>query len=121
MLLFAVIFINLALLAYTIGVWSEKISGKLKAKHLAFFWAGLLFDTIGTMFMEQLNTRHEINVHGITGMTALLLMLVHAVWATVVLWKRREDKMKQFHRFSLAVWAVWLVPYLIGVGLSIFK
>lgn len=121
MLLYAVIFINLALVSYTIGVWSEKISGTLRARHLIFFWAGLVFDTVGTMFMEQLNTHHVINLHGITGMTALVLMLVHAVWASIVLWKRKEEKMKQFHRFSLIVWAIWLIPYLIGVALSIFK
>ncbi|NOU97017.1 TIGR03987 family protein [Paenibacillus sp. LMG 31456] len=121
MLLFAVLFINLALVAYTIGVWSEKISGRLKPKHLGFFVAGLLFDAIGTGFMEQLNTSREINLHGITGMAALLLMFIHAIWAAVVLWRKKENQIRQFHKFSLIVWGLWLVPYLIGVGLSIFK
>ena len=48
MLAAAVIFINLALIAYTIGVWSEKRSGELKMKHLVFFGFGLIFDTIGS-------------------------------------------------------------------------
>ncbi|MBE1440937.1 putative repeat protein (TIGR03987 family) [Paenibacillus sp. OAS669] len=121
LLFFAVLFINLALVAYTIGVWAEKISGRLKPKHLAFFFSGLLFDGIGTGFMGQLNPNKEINLHGITGMVALLLMLIHAIWAAIVLWRKKEKQIGQFHTFSLVVWGLWLVPYLIGVGLSIFK
>lgn len=121
MLFFAVLFINLALVAYTIGVWSEKISGRLKPKHLVFFIAGLLFDGMGTGFMGQLNTSREINLHGITGMVALLLMFIHAIWAAIVLWRKKEHQIRQFHKFSLVVWGLWLIPYLIGVALSIFK
>ena len=42
------IIISLALVFYSIGVWSERIQGKLKPRHLIFFWAGLLCDTWGT-------------------------------------------------------------------------
>ncbi|MCM3272443.1 HsmA family protein [Paenibacillus elgii] len=121
MLALAVIFINLALVAYTIGVWGEKLSGRLKSKHLVYFFIGLLFDMLGTSFMEKLNTSREINLHGITGAVALILMLVHAIWAAVVLWRKNEKQIDRFHKFSLAVWGLWLIPYLIGVGLSIFK
>ena len=34
MLIYAIIFINLAFVFYTIGVWSEKIQKKLKGWHL---------------------------------------------------------------------------------------
>lgn len=121
LLLYAVIFINLALISYTTGVWSEKIAGSLKPKHLIFFWAGLVFDTIGTMVMKRLNTHHVINIHGVTGAIALWLMFIHAIWATFVIWKKREDELKKFHRLSLIVWTMWLVPYFIGVGLGISR
>ena len=51
------------------------------------------------------------DVHGVTGVIAILLMLVHAVWATVVLVRRDERLIHTFHRFSIVVWLVWLVPY----------
>ncbi|UQZ82431.1 hypothetical protein SK3146_01588 [Paenibacillus konkukensis] len=121
MLAMAVIFINLALVAYTIGVWGEKLSGRLKPKHLVYFFSGLLFDGIGTSFMQQLNTSREINLHGITGAAALILMLIHAIWAAIVLWRKSEKQIQQFHKFSLMVWGLWLIPYLIGVALSIIK
>ncbi|WCN36331.1 HsmA family protein [Aneurinibacillus uraniidurans] len=118
MLTFAVVFINVALVLYTIGVWSERRAGQLKGKHLLFFWGGLLFDTLGTTFMEKLSTAHSLNLHAVTGITALVLMLIHALWATVVYFTKNKERVTRFHTFSLSVWGIWLVPYLIGVGLS---
>ena len=39
-------------------------------------------------------------------------MLIHAVWATLVLIKRDEKAIRNFHKFSLIVWFIWLIPYL---------
>jgi uncharacterized repeat protein (TIGR03987 family) len=108
----AVIAINLALLLYSIGVWSERFSGRLKAWHLAFFWGGLTFDTWGTGLMFDMAGRLSFDVHGLTGVVAILLMLVHALWATVVLLRKDEDLIRNFHKFSVVVWLIWLVPYL---------
>ncbi|KQL49953.1 hypothetical protein AN963_09815 [Brevibacillus choshinensis] len=118
MLAMAVIFINLALVSYTIGVWMEKRAGELKATHLAYFTFGLVFDMVGTSFMKLLATSPGLNLHGITGLSALILMFLHTAWACVVLMKKKENQIKQFHRFSLIVWTIWLIPYGIGVALS---
>jgi uncharacterized repeat protein (TIGR03987 family) len=115
MLLYAVITINLALVFYTIGVWSEKKQGELKKWHLAMFSFGLVFDTIGTTLMSKLSEGgFQLNFHGITGMIALLLMLFHALWAIVVLVKNDKRTKAQFHKFSLIVWIIWLIPFLSG-------
>ena len=106
------IVISLALVFYSIGVWSERFQGSLKPWHLAFFWSGLVCDTWGTGLMIDMAGGLTADVHGITGVTAILLMLVHAVWATVVLVKRDETAIRNFHKFSLVVWLIWLVPYL---------
>lgn len=45
--LLSTILITLALVFYTIGVWRERIAGRLKAWHLIFFWGGFVFDTTG--------------------------------------------------------------------------
>ena len=107
----ATIAITLALSLYTIGVWSERLQGRLKPWHLGFFWAGLVCDTIGTGIMIDYVGGLTGDVHGVTGVIAILLMLVHAVWATVVLVRRDERLIHTFHRFSIVVWLVWLVPY----------
>jgi uncharacterized repeat protein (TIGR03987 family) len=117
----AIVTISLALVFYTLGVWSEKFAGRLRLGHLVFFWVGLVFDTTGTTLMSEIAGGWKVNFHGITGFLAILLMLSHALWATVVFIGRDEDKLKSFHKFSLLVWLVWLVPYLSGMVAAMLR
>jgi uncharacterized repeat protein (TIGR03987 family) len=116
--LLSLILITMALVFYTIGVWSERLAGRLKAWHLIFFWGGFVFDTIGTGVMMELAGGLTFDLHGVTGVIAILLMLVHAIWATVVLLRKDERAIVNFHKFSLVVWLIWLVPYFSGFFLS---
>ena len=114
----SMILITLALVFYSIGVWSERIAGRLKGWHLIFFWGGLIFDTIGTGMMMDMAGGITLDIHGVTGVLAILLMVVHAVWATAVLVRKDERAIVNFHRFSVLVWAIWLVPYFTGFFVS---
>jgi uncharacterized repeat protein (TIGR03987 family) len=114
----SMILITFALVFYTIGVWSERLSGRLKSWHLIFFWGGLVFDTIGTGMMMEMAGQLTADLHGLTGLLAIALMLVHAIWATVVLLRKDERAILNFHKFSLVVWLIWLVPYFSGFFLS---
>ena len=114
----SMILITFALVFYTIGVWSERLSGRLKSWHLIFFWGGLVFDTIGTGMMMEMAGQLTADLHGLTGLLAIALMLVHAIWATVVLLRKDELAILNFHKFSLLVWLIWLVPYFSGFFLS---
>ena len=111
----------LALTCYSIGVWSEKFAGKLKAWHLVFFWIGFVFDTTGTTAMSDMAGGIKINFHGVTGVLAILLMLGHAVWASVVLMQKKETALKNFHKFSLAVWIIWLIPFFSGMVAAMMR
>ena len=115
----ATVVITLALVFYSVGVWSERILGRLKAWHLVFFWLGLLCDTVGTGMMFEMAGGMMFDVHGLTGLLAISLMFGHAVWATIVLARRDERLITSFHKFSVAVWVIWLVPYLSPMFLSI--
>lgn len=53
--------------------------------------------------------------HGIAGLSVILLMLFHAVWATVVLIKKDTKMMTTFHTLSVIVWFIWLIPYISGL------
>lgn len=115
MLTYAVISITSALVFYTIGVWSEKKQGVLKSWHLVIFWIGLIFDTLGTTLMSKIaNDTFELNFHGITGLLAIILMLFHAIWATIVLFRNNEKLKADFHKFSIIVWIIWLIPFMSG-------
>ena len=107
----ASIIITLALVLYSIGVWSERVAGRLKPWHLTFFWLGFVCDTLGTGMMFELAGGMTFTLHAVTGLVAIVLMLVHALWATIVLLRKDEHWIRSFHRFSLAVWLIWLVPY----------
>ncbi|MAT97911.1 MAG: TIGR03987 family protein [Anaerolineaceae bacterium] len=106
-----VIIINLALVFYSIGVWSERFAGRLKVWHLAFFWLGIVCDTWGTGLMFEMVGGLTYDVHGISGLAAIILMFIHALWATAVLLRKDENAIRNFHKFSVAVWVIWLIPY----------
>ncbi len=107
-----------ALSFYSIGVWGEKIVGRLKPWHLFFFWFGLLFDTLGTTAMGQIAGGFSFNLHAVTGLAAIVLMIVHAIWATLVLVQKREAAIHNFHRISIFVWLLWLIPFFSGMVLA---
>lgn len=126
-LIAAITAITLALVFYTRGVFSERKAKVLKKNHVIIFYLGLICDTTGTFLMSQIakigvsgiSPTSEM-IHGITGTIAILLMLFHAVWATWVLYKNDKEKQRVFHKFSIFVWCIWLIPYVIGaiIGMS---
>lgn len=123
MLVIAIVAINLALVAYSIGVWGERLQHTLKRWHTVFFCIGLAFDTTGTSVMTAIASSAGssgglagglVTLMAVSGTIAILLMDVHAAWAIVVLVRGRERELASFHRFSIVVWAIWLIPYLAG-------
>ncbi len=122
MVLYSVISMCLALTFYSVGVWSEKKQGTLKKWHLYVFWAGLIFDTLGTTIMSSISIgSFKLDFHGITGLLAIILMLVHALWASVVLVKNNENMKIKFHKFSIIVWSIWLIPFISGAIFAMTK
>jgi len=120
--LYAVIFMLLALTFYSIGVWGEKFQSTLKKWHVYVFWIGLVFDTAGTTIMSQIaQGGFKVNFHGITGLLAIILMLFHAIWATFVINKNNEKTKLNFHKFSIIVWLIWLIPFVSGAIFGMAK
>ena len=116
-----VIVINLALLFYSIGVWSERLSGRLKVWHTVFFWLGIICDTWGTGLMFEIVGGLTFDIHGLSGVLAIVLMFIHAIWATVVLVKKDEKMIANFHKFSVTVWFIWLIPYFSPMALRMVE
>ena len=126
MLIFAIILITGALALYTAGVWGERRSGTLTPGHVALFAGGFLCDASGTFLMSQIAGAGTYTTPGvasvlttlmaITGGLALILMGIHLAWAIGVLVKGSAASRATFHRFSVIVWAIWLVPYFTGMA-----
>lgn len=113
--LYALIYFTLALIFYSVGVWAERIKKTLKPWHLIFFWLGLITDTLGTAYVKKLTGIVIYNFHTITGILGLLLMFIHTIWATYIVIKNDPKQISSFHKFSLFVWLVWLIPYITGL------
>ena len=116
-LLLAIVSMFLAATLYTVAVFSERKAGILKPWHLALFWLGLVFDTYGTTLMSQIAGGWKWDVHGIIGLTAVLLMLLHSVWATIALLFKQEGVLQTFKKFSVHVWALWMAAFISGIVL----
>lgn len=116
-LIFPSIVMSLALVAYSAGVWLERARRDLKASHVLLFWAGLACDGFATSIMRGFVAAGEDPgiMHTLTGLGAFGLMAIHAVWATFVLRTGSAEARAGFHRYSIVVWAVWLLPYFGGM------
>jgi uncharacterized repeat protein (TIGR03987 family) len=106
--------ILLAAVLYTIAVFGERKAGTLNRKHLILFWLGLVFDTTGTTLMSEIAGGWKWDLHGMVGVAAIVLMLVHAVWATTAYALKQESVLRNFHKFSIHVWALWMVALISG-------
>lgn len=113
----AIMVISSALVFYTVGVWGERLQHKLKLWHVIAFLLGITADVVGTTLMEHIAklTGDHNTLHTITGFAAVILMLIHAIWAVWTYAKGSEKAKEHFSRFSIVVWALWLIPYFIGV------
>jgi uncharacterized repeat protein (TIGR03987 family) len=120
LLLTAIVLITCAFLFYSLGVWAERLARYLHPWHVAAFWAGFLFDVSGTLTMHLIASGpfDLSELHTLTGQIAIWLMLAHAIWAARVVRKGSEETRRNFHRYSLVVWLVWLVPYFGGMVLT---
>lgn len=119
-LIAAITIITLALIFYSVGVWSERIQRGLRGWHVIVFGLGLACDLVGTTFMAELVrlTGHDNRLHAVTGSIAVFLMGIHAVWAFWTFRKGSAKAKRNFSKFSVFVWCIWLIPYLIGMYLG---
>jgi uncharacterized repeat protein (TIGR03987 family) len=117
------VLITLALFFYSLGVWAERIKRYLKRWHVFVFWLGFFFDVSGTLAMHKLadGPFNILELHTLTGQIALWLMLIHASWATLVVKKENEAVRKIFHKYSLFVWLIWLIPYFGGMYIGMIN
>lgn len=123
LLIISTTLITLALVFYSLGVWSERIARYIKPWHVASFWTGFIFDVTGTWAMHRLakGPFDLLASHTLTGQIALWLMLAHALWATSVVRRGSETARTGFHRYSFIVWLIWLVPYFGGMYIGMTK
>lgn len=124
LLITAIVIITLALVFYSIGVIGEARRKNLLWRDVIWFGFGLVADFIGTMTMRQISQSGEgvlapwaNTLMTISGTAAIILMLVHIVFAVVVMLKFPNYREK-FHKWSVVIYIFWLISYISGpIGL----
>ena len=117
----SVVIITLALVFYTVGIWANFFARRLKWWHFAMFVMGLVFDIWGTVWMFGISSGISLGIHAISGGLAIILMAFNAIRALVVLLRKDEKAIRNFHKFAIVVWLIWLIPYLTPMFLQMAK
>ena len=121
-ILFGVVAINLALVAYTVGIIAAHRRRRASALVLGAFALAVAFDLVATGCMVAGSHRPWFTPHGIVGYLALLVMVV----AVARLWGLRRqgsdpaipEKLGLFLRIA---YVTWLIAYGIGVALAAMR
>lgn len=116
-MLLAVMGVTGAFIFYTLAIWSEKIGGSLKKWIIIIFSCGFLSDLLGTAQMRLIADNHNLTWHSMAGYLALVIMLVHLIWALLAYQKGKSNGKYRhyFHKCSVYAWYGWLVAYMSGI------
>jgi uncharacterized repeat protein (TIGR03987 family) len=114
---FPILLVTSACLLYTTAIWTEQFQGRLTGRIIALFVAGFTCDITGTlcMFIRARSRQAPAGIHGLSGSIALVIMLIHLIWALISLKHRTDRSAKHFNQFSPFAWCMWMIAFLTGI------
>lgn len=110
----SICFISLALILYSLSIWSERIKHQLHKWMIITFIIGFGCDLIGTSIMGWHAHGLKLNFHTICGYLALIIMGLHLAWA-IRAFKNKGNCAQLFNHFSIYAWFVWLLALFSGI------
>lgn len=111
----------LAMVLYSIGVWSAFRGKRFSQKSVMFILAGIIFDVIGTggMFVtagNKLMFDTPINiVHTSLALIALFGMIAVGIGGTWAVQAKKDELLAKLSRWALAPWALWAIIFAWGM------
>lgn len=107
--------VNLALVAYTVGIVSEQRHRRVSRRVVSFLTAGVFFDVVATGCMIAGSSRGPFTAHGLLGFSSLAGMLAETGFA----WRHRLRQADAevpvwLHRYSRLAFGWWVLAYLTG-------
>jgi len=120
---FGIFFVHIALILYTLFIIFESKKQKTTKLVLGLITLAVIFDIIATICMMIGTTRTYFTFHGIMGYLGLSLMIIDAV----LLWKYKLKYgietiiSKSLNSFSKFAYSWWIIAYITGVLVSIFR
>ncbi len=110
-----VIIVNLALIAYSIGIIAEQRSHRVSKLVVSFLSVGVVCDVVATGFMIAGSSAGPFTLHGLLGFSALAAMIVE----TTLAWRHRRNAgdatvPASLHTYSRIAYGWWIVAYVTG-------
>ena len=115
--------VTLALISYSIAVFSERKKRHITKSILSFLTIGIILDITATICMIVGSTNSPFTLHGSLGYSALTLMLID----TILIWKFYKNHGYSFevpvrlHRYTLIAYSWWVIAYITGSLLVMVK
>jgi len=118
-----IFFVHLALILYTLFIIYESKNQKTTKSVLVLITLAVIFDIVATTCMMIGTTRTYFTFHGIMGYIGLLLMMVDAVllWKFKLKYGIEKIISKSLNTFSKIAYTWWIIAYITGVLVSIFR
>lgn len=116
--IFAVSVVNLALIAYGVGVVTEQRTHKVTRRALFWLRLGVVLDVVATTAMIIGSSSGPFTAHGWVGYSALTVMVVE----TALAWRHRrahgdDDVPAWLHLYSRFAYGWWVLAYFTGAWL----
>lgn len=113
----------LALICYTVAIWTEQRQRLVNNRVLIFLTLGVLLDIVSTVLMILGSSNSPFTLHGFLGYTALLAMLVDAflLWKQRIFKGRKKAVSKQLHLYSRYAYLWWVVAFVTGSMIILVK
>jgi hypothetical protein len=142
-ILAGMLFVLVALVLYSIGVWGAFRRKGARRRDLTFLWLGFAFDVLATLMMSIQQTSAVLakaagsfivtlslgsttlvlmnDVKTYLALLAMLGMLASTIVATRAFTHAREGLARTVSRVIVAPWALWVVVFFIGAAANIPK
>ena len=117
------VIVTMSLLAYGIGSITLQRFKMISPGILWFLSLGVLFDITATGFMIVGSSNTPFTLHGLLGYSALIIMLVDVIliWKLYLKEKTNAKANNQLLLYSKIAYAWWVIVYITGSLLIIWK
>jgi hypothetical protein len=112
-----------ALLSYSLSIITEQRIQLVTPFVLRFLSIGIILDITATIFMIIGSSKSAFSLHGILGYSSLAAMLIDTIliWRFHLTTKPGTVVTKQIHLYSRYAYAWWVIAFITGLMLVVFR
>ncbi|MDO9257262.1 MAG: hypothetical protein Q7U54_17210 [Bacteroidales bacterium] len=112
-----------ALLSYSLSIITEQRKKLVTPFILRFLTIGIILDITATVFMIIGSSKSAFSLHGILGYSSLAAMFIDTIliWRFHLTTKAGTIVPKGLHLYSRFAYAWWVIAFITGLMLVIFR